>query len=93
MQEEGEQQTHTELPKVRDAQIKKILRKQHYLPRHAPRHKMKSKQGHRAGELIFSPRCARPAAGSRRPSVYQDEQLQALPSRSLHFGSAVRLSL
>lgn len=97
MQEEGEQQTHTELPKARDAQKKRkkkeILRKRHYLPRHAPRHKMKSKRGHRAGELIFSPRCARPSAGSHTPSVYQDEQLQALPGRSPHFGSAVWLSL
>lgn len=59
MQEEGEQQTHTELPKAREKRKKKeILRKRHYLPRHAPRHKMKSKRGHRAGELIFSPRTA-----------------------------------
>lgn len=68
MQEEGEQQTHTELPKAREKRKKKeILRKRHYLPRHAPRHKMKSKRGHRAGELIFSPRCARPSAGSHTP--------------------------
>lgn len=55
---------------------KKPTQKRHYLHGTLLH---RSLAGHRAGGQISSARCIRPCEGLRLPSVYQGEQLEALP--------------
>lgn len=65
-----ENNKHRKLPKEKSTQ------KQHYL--HCTL-LHRSLAGHHAGEQISSPRCIQPCEGLHLPSVYQEEQLEALP--------------